>query len=136
MAKKAEVILEDNIPEVIKLIDEKVIKLLYTLGKFIEGEVIERTPVGVYSDSAARFYDTGPFKNKPMVGGNLRASYTHEVNEKEKWVAIGSPVYYAPYVEFGTSKMAARPHLFPAVNDNLSHIERMTVEILREVEKK
>ena len=38
-------------------------------------------------------------------------------------VIIGTNVYYAPYVEFGTYKMAARPFLTNAIQGNQGEIE-------------
>jgi hypothetical protein len=62
--------------------------------------------------------------------GGLRLSYDSEVRKGRKgpYVAVfsnkktlqpvppGKPVVYAPFLEFGTRHMAARPHLRPAVN--------------------
>lgn len=50
---------------------------------------------------------------KGYVGGTLRnsISHTHDKNT----VYIGTNVEYAPYVEMGTKKMAARPYLGPAI---------------------
>ena len=38
--------------------------------------------------------------------------------EEEGKVYVGTNVEYAPYIEFGTSKMAARPYLKPAIADH------------------
>lgn len=38
--------------------------------------------------------------------GNLRSSITHKVDEQELSVRIGTPVEYAPYLEFGTGELA------------------------------
>ena len=49
----------------------------------------------------------------PVDTGKLRASITPVI---ESWAAgyIGTNTEYAPYVEFGTRKMAAQPFLEPA----------------------
>ena len=49
----------------------------------------------------------------PVDTGKLRASITPVI---ESWAAgyIGTNTHYAPYVEFGTKKMAAQPFLEPA----------------------
>jgi len=49
----------------------------------------------------------------PVDTGKLRASITPVV---ESWAAayVGTNTEYAPYVEFGTKKMAAQPFLEPA----------------------
>ena len=49
--------------------------------------------------------------------GRLRASITWRPGQDalSPYVDIGSAVHYAPYVELGTSRMAARPFLRPAL---------------------
>lgn len=42
----------------------------------------------------------------PVDLGNLRNSITHEVDELDLSVSIGTNVKYAPYVEFGTGEKA------------------------------
>lgn len=57
-------------------------------------------------------------KSRPgYVGGNLRRSITHDVQVNEDIIIgqVGTPVKYAPYVELGTRRMAARPYLRPAL---------------------
>ena len=49
----------------------------------------------------------------PVDTGRLRASIT--VKRTPDGAVVGSNVEYAPYVEYGTSKMAAQPFLRPAV---------------------
>lgn len=53
----------------------------------------------------------------PVDTGRLRSSITNEIGQDgEGLVAvIGTNVEYAPYVELGTSKMAAQPFLLPAL---------------------
>lgn len=59
--------------------------------------------------------------------GRLRASYTWRVGEDAQgpYVEIGTNVLYAPFLEFGTRKMAPRPHLRPSVNAIRSKITRL-----------
>jgi HK97 gp10 family phage protein len=44
--------------------------------------------------------------NTPVDTGRLRDSIAHQVNKDEHTAIIGTPVEYAPYVEFGTGKQA------------------------------
>ena len=52
----------------------------------------------------------------PVRTGNLKSSIAYDSDDER--VIIGSDVYYASYVELGTSKMAAQPYLRPAVQDH------------------
>lgn len=52
----------------------------------------------------------------PVDTGRLRNSISHEADEEA--VYIGTNVEYAPYVELGTSRMAARPYLRPAAENH------------------
>lgn len=49
----------------------------------------------------------------PVDTGRLRSSIT--VKRTPDGAVVGSNVEYAPYVEYGTSRMAAQPYLRPAV---------------------
>lgn len=52
----------------------------------------------------------------PVDTGRLRNSITH--TSDGEYAYIGTNVEYAPYVEFGTSKMAAQPFIRPAAEDH------------------
>jgi len=60
----------------------------------------------------------------PVRTGTLKRSITHEFLDKNMAI-VGSNVEYAPYVELGTSRMAARPFLRPALHKNLKEIKRL-----------
>jgi len=92
-----------------KKLSEATSRTLHAIGIFVTGETQVRCPVKT---------------------GNLRGSYTHEINEKESSVTIGTPVEYGPHVELGTYKMKAQPHLRPAVEKNISRIENIVRENL------
>ena len=53
----------------------------------------------------------------PVDTGNLRNSITH-AQQDENTEVIGTNVEYAPYVELGTARMAARPYLRPAAENH------------------
>ena len=66
-------------------------------------------------------------KSRAPVGetGNLRASIASEVRTDVKSAVqgiVGSNVEYAPFQEFGTSKMGAQPYLQPAIDANRAAI--------------
>lgn len=54
--------------------------------------------------------------NGSVQTGNLRSSLTYKV--KGDVVSVGTNVSYAPYVEYGTYKSAAKPYLRPALDQN------------------
>lgn len=56
----------------------------------------------------------------PYRTGTLRRSIAIEDGPGEYEVSIGTDVEYAPYVEFGTVNMAARPYLRPALDEHLA----------------
>lgn len=60
----------------------------------------------------------------PVDTGNLMRSINHKF-EGENKVLIGTDVYYAGFVELGTSRMAARPYLRPALENNVTKIENI-----------
>lgn len=54
----------------------------------------------------------------PVDTGTLRASYQYtKVSDTE--CTVGSDIDYASFVEFGTHKMSAQPHLFPGFQDGI-----------------
>ena len=49
----------------------------------------------------------------PVDTGRLRSSITY-TKTSQLSCTVGTNVFYGPYIEFGTHKMAPRPFLFPA----------------------
>ena len=94
----------------------------------VEGSATLRAPVGKYGQNAGT-YRSGPMAGKGRVGGNLRSSITHRVVSDEE-ARVGTNVDYAPWVEGGTSKMAAQPFLRPALDENENRINRMIGEVI------
>jgi HK97 gp10 family phage protein len=64
----------------------------------------------------------------PVRTGHLRSSIYAKIQE---WVAeIGAEASYAMFVEFGTRYMAARPYLYPAIQEYLPILEQIILEAL------
>ncbi len=82
---------------------------LNTGAVLVHGEAIVRCPVG------------------RIAGGNLRSSLNFSVEGDE--ATIGTPVEYAPYVEYGTSRMAAQPYLRPALDENIGKLVKLASDI-------
>lgn len=98
-----------NIPKIMRKMKENERKALEAVGFFVTREVKKRAPV-----------DTG----------RLRSSYRHQVDLGQRNVKIGTDVQYSPYLEFGTSKQRAQPHLRPAMEENKNQIQKIVSEHL------
>lgn len=64
-------------------------------------------------------------QNAPVDTGRLRGSITHrliDTGKNQVAAEVGTNVEYAVMVEFGTSKQAAKPYLFPAYLANKEKI--------------
>ena len=99
----------DGTKKMINRIESRVPDALEVVGYFVETEAIVRVPVKT---------------------GNLRGSINHKVIVEDDAVRIGTPVEYAPYVEFGTSKQSAQPYLRPAVLENKKRIDKLFKRLL------
>ena len=62
--------------------------------------------------TTALLVETEAKRRCPVDTGRLRSSITTE--RKGLTLSVGSNVKYAPFIEFGTRRMAAQPFLFPA----------------------
>jgi HK97 gp10 family phage protein len=82
------------------------------------------TPNGPSSPGEAPAVDTG----------RLRASITHrvEMDSGEAVAYVGTNVKYAPYLEFGTSRMAARPFMVPAIERNREWIKDKLKSVVKD----
>ena len=101
---------KNNTDEIKQAVNEQLLKALETIGLVAEGYAIKKAP-----------YKTN----------RLRGSITHGVSEEEKCAYIGTNVEYAPYVEYGTTKMKPRPFLKPAVVDHIAEYKQIMEEELR-----
>ena len=52
----------------------------------------------------------------PVRTGRLRDSIYHHVNPEDLTMDFGNNVEYGVFVEFGTRRMAAQPHIRPALD--------------------
>lgn len=75
--------------------------------------------------------DNGPFQNRT---GNLRSRITTAVTStgKHPSVGVGSPMEYAPHVEFGTKYSKAYPFLRPAFDAKADDVVNYVSERLAE----
>lgn len=102
----SKVVIESHANEVKAELDHKIPIILEALGIEAEGNAVtEITELGAV--------DTG----------RLRGSISHDHDDEAAY--IGTNVEYAPYVELGTHRMAARPFLRNAISnytDDYKHI--------------
>ena len=79
---------------------------------------------------------SSPGNPPAVVTGTLRAAITHQVVEEGEnvvgYVGLPSSVPYAEWLEFGTSKMAPRPFLNPALKINREAVREAIREELEE----
>lgn len=93
----------------VEIDDKAVVKKLDGLLKstdIIEKEVLNK--LGSIVKRNARMY-------VPVDTGALKGSIDMVVDDDT--AIIGSPLEYAPCVEYGTSRQSARPYLLPALKD-------------------
>ena len=83
----------DNSNLTIEQFEQACAAALEEIGQRCERYAVENAPVGNAENSG-----------QGHIGGTLRQSITHTVNGYE--VYIGSPLFFAPYVEYGTGKHA------------------------------
>lgn len=101
--------LESIVPQVLEELKRKKAQALEIIGGLAEGYAKRLCPV-----------DTG----------NLRNSITHQ-QENEDTEIIGTNVYYAPYVELGTSRMGARPFLRPAAEGHGAEYKSVLERVMK-----
>ena len=77
----------------------------------------------------AAVYDTPEAKSGYVRTGRLRNSISHTSDGESAY--IGTNVEYAAYVEMGTSRMAERPYLRPAVMDHIDEYRQIAEEALK-----
>lgn len=107
------VFIRDHTNEVIAAKNAAVEAALEEIGMLCEGYA------KVHLESNPRRIDTG----------NLRNSITHKMKGNNA-VIVGSPVEYAKYVEYGTSKMAPNNFIRSSVGDHLQEYKAVLEEKL------
>ncbi len=84
-----------------------------------------RTGIVSALDAAALLVLRSAQQKCPVRTGNLRASLTKEVSKDDLYAVVGTKVHYAPYIEYGTRKMAPRAYLRPAYLEHEQDIRKM-----------
>lgn len=133
---------KDNTDEVLSALGKAKRRGLVAIGLAAEGHAKRELTKLVYSRGSKekKYRLTGRLRNSitfAISGENANISsyndndgnsYSYNgsaPSDKEMAVYIGSEVEYAPYVELGTSKMAARPFLKPAATEHTAEYKRL-----------
>lgn len=112
----------DNSAEVLSALDAQVSAALEAIG--LQAEANAKVEV------TRAVYDTPESKSGYVRTGALRNSITHDSDSEAAYV--GSNIEYAPYVEMGTSKMAARPFIQPAVESYMDEYKGIAEQYLKD----
>ena len=67
----------------------------------------------------------------PVDTGWLRINISKSYDDSEQTAYIGTNVEYAPYVEFGTSRMKPEPYLKPAVANHADEYKKYISQVLK-----
>lgn len=112
------VVVKDYTDQFRKAMDAEILKALETVGGFIRSEATDEL------ENSPRRVDTG----------RLKGSITHEVNQNEASVIVGTNVEYAIYVHEGTRRMTPNRFLRNAVERNEDQIEKKIKDTLKHAE--
>lgn len=137
--------------EFIKAKDIAVQIALEEIGMAVEGYAKMKTPVGTPESTGIPDYLGGTLRNsisyatksKPgktikVVKGQSSPTKTNHggkeepmINTEDDSVIIGTNVFYAPYVEMGTSSMKAQPFLKPAIDGHIMEFKQLVLNALK-----
>lgn len=86
----------------------------------------------VENEAKQNLLDNGSYRT-----GNLYNSIKTKVedNEDEVEAKVGTDVDYGTYLELGTSRMPAKPYLYPALKDNVDKVVNKVADAIRKVLK-
>jgi HK97 gp10 family phage protein len=100
--------------DVLKALEQAEQQALTLIGEHGQSEVIKKIT-----------------SNKSVKTSLMRNSTLYEV-QKDR-VTIGNSVFYAPYVELGTSRQRAKPFLKPAIYGATARFKNITEAVFKEV---
>lgn len=91
----------------------------------------------IYRRGGVTHQASAPGEPPAVDRGRLRASYTWQAGGEGKgsYVDIGTNTVYAPMLEYGTSRMAPRPHFRPAIEAERQRIREQIVQSVLATER-
>ena len=104
----------DNTEQIKHIVEQQVLVALEAVGLQAEGYTKENI-----------------VRMKAVDTGRLLNSITHGVDTSDSTAYVGTNVEYAPYVEYGTVRMPARPYLKNAVNNHKPEYKAIFEHYLR-----
>ena len=122
--------LTSHLDEVLGAEEQAKRRALEIIGMNAEKYAKALCPVGTPESTGWTDKDGVRHPNKGYRGGTLRNSISHQVVDSEE-VHVGTNVEYAPFVELGTSKMAAKPYLGPSITDHIGEYESIVESELK-----
>lgn len=131
--------LDNQIPTFMDAIEGKIEAQLRVASMLLEGKVKEKLSgqrsgrFYLVPGTAKRYRASAPLEAPAVRTGHLRSTYTSFV-EGSGYDAVGivaSPLAYSVHLEYGTSKMAIRPHLRKTMYENKAEIEQIVGEIFK-----
>lgn len=138
-------IVHDNTEEAIHNLDEAVEAAMEKIGMKMEGyaklELTSQDAVDTgrlrnsishvtHTKAESKSYRWGDSSKGRGTKGGSDSTDPRSI-PKEHTVVVGTNVEYAPYIELGTSKQAARPFLKPSVVDHLDEYKKILKEELK-----
>lgn len=129
--RSASVTIQNYIPDLLSQLPEEIESRMLTVALLVEGEVKEI----LTGQRTGRWYTvpatkkewqaSAPFEAPAVRLGELRRKYRGFTIGEGIYTEgiVASPTIYSKWLEFGTRKMAARPHLRRAAYNVLSQIE-------------
>lgn len=93
-------------------------------------EDVLSTAISEALDNMAEQAIEGAQSTVPVATGALRDSI-ESGDKTENSIEVGASVEYAPFVEFGTTRMVAQPYLGPEADRMQSEAPRILIDILK-----
>lgn len=135
--------IEDHSEEVMAEIDEALEKAFIAIGEAAETYAKLKCPVGTPESTGIPGYIGGTLRGSITYATHTQHSsgqepaspddYAEKATPDKHSVAIGTNVYYGPYIELGHRKPNPRPFLAPAIQDHLQEYQSIIERYLNSI---